>query len=411
MKKFIYFFPVVIMILFIVSCNTNTVTDNNVNDNPNLTVSEQKLVQSGNAFGLKIFREINNTEGNKNIFISPLSISMALGMTYNGANGTTLDGMHTTLEYGDLTLDEINQAYKNVIDLLYSLDPEVVMQLANSLWASQYLTFIPEFIQRNQDYFYAKVENVDFGDPATTDIINNWVNNATNEKIQRIFDEPLDPQTAMVLINAIYFKGTWTHRFDASLTHQDIFRIADGSQVSCIMMTTTDSLDYYENDLFQAVDLPYGNEDYNMTIFLPKTGKTVDDVINNISDQNLQLWIDSFEKTEVDLSMPKFKLEYEITLNDVLSSLGMSIAFTTAADFTNMYTPGDLFISLVKHKSFVEVNEEGTEAAAVTAVVIELTAILNQIMRVDHSFFFVIRENVTQSILFMGKIVQPTWSE
>jgi len=409
MKKLTNLILIALLTLAIVSCVNET--ENIETPEINLTLAEQELIESGNQFGLKLFKEINATDGDQNIFISPLSISMALGMTYNGANNETKDAMHSALEYSNLSVQEINESYKSIIDLLYSLDPQVAMKLANAIWANQNLTFIPEFIQANQDYFYAEVANVDFGDPATTDLINNWVNNSTDGKIDKILYEPLDPITAMVLANAIYFKGDWARQFDPELTYSAQFTNASGSQTNCMMMSTGDTLSYFENDLFQAVDLPYGNGDYSMSIFLPKQGKDVEDVIANLSSANYDSWINSFQTTQLELRMPKFKVEYEITLNDVLSSLGMGIAFTTQADFTNMHAPGGLFISLVKHKSFVEVNEEGTEAAAVTVVVIELSSIQGNYMTIDRPFFFVIRENKTQIILFMGKIVEPIWSD
>ncbi|MFQ5769298.1 MAG: serpin family protein, partial [bacterium] len=232
----------------------------------------------------------------------------------------------------------------------------------------------------------------------------------TNGKIEKIIDS-INPNIVMFLINAIYFKGTWTYEFDKELTQDDFFTLPNDTQKSCKMMVQTGEFSYLENDDFQAIDLPYGAGEFRMTIFLPKPTKSLDALIGELNEGNWSNWLSSFSKDSVTLQFPKFKLEYEITLNDVLKALGMGIAFTGQADFTRMYQPGGLFISYVKHKTFVEVNEEGTEAAAVTVVAIMDSAggPSNIIfMRVDRPFIFVIRERHSQTILFMGKIVEPS---
>lgn len=214
----------------------------------------------------------------------------------------------------------------------------------------------------------------------------------------------------MFLINAIYFNGTWKYEFDQDLTHDDFFTGPDGSQKACKMMVQTGEFSFLENDDFQAIDLPYGDGQFSMTIFLPKPAKSIDALSAEFNETNWNSWVHSFSKDSVTLDLPKFKLEYEIKLNDVLSALGMGVAFTPQADFTRMYRPGGLWIDYVKHKTFVEVDEEGTEAAAVTVVaIIKSSGGPGNIrfMRVDRPFIFVIRENHSQTILFMGKIVEP----
>ena len=375
-----------------------------------LTVAEKRLVQSDNKFGLKLFKEIIEEEGDKNVFISPLSVSMALGMTYNGAKGTTQEEMQTTLELSGLTIQEVNQSYKSLIELLTGLDPKVRFEIANSIWYRQEFSFEEEFIHLNKTYFNAQVRGLDFSDPSAPDIINGWIDEGTNGKIKEIVDE-IDPLAVMFLINAIYFKGSWTERFDESLTADDWFTLPDGSRKPCRMMMQTDDFGYFEDSDFQAVDLPYGDAGFSMTIFLPRPETDVDALIAQFNQENWDYWINSFSKRSVGLYFPKFTLEYELTLNDVLKALGMEIAFEPyQADFTGMYKgPESLYISEVKHKTFVEVNEEGTEAAAATSVEMVLTsAPLSVTMRVDRPFVFVIKENHSQTILFMGKIVEPT---
>lgn len=377
-----------------------------------LTVLEKRLVDSDNKFGLKLFQEIIKEEGDKNVFISPLSVSMALGMTLNGANGETREAMEQTLELAGMTTEEINHSYSSLIELLTHLDARVLFQIANSIWYRHEFTFEEEFINLNKTYFDAVVRALDFDDPNSVNIINAWVEENTNGKIKEIVDR-IDPEIVMFLINAIYFKGTWTYEFDKELTQDDFFNLPDGSQKSCKMMNLTGELHYFENEAFQAVDLPYGNELFSMTILLPKPQNDIDSLISEIDQENWDQWMNSLSKQTVDLSFPKFKLEYELLLNKILKTLGMAIAFDQyQADFTKMYTgPGNVYISKVKHKTFVQVDEEGTEAAAVTSVEVGLTSVEPSgiRMRVDHPFIFVIRENHSQTILFVGKIVEPIW--
>ncbi len=391
-----------------------TIAFYNCDNNPvspearDLTVAEKQLVESDNKFGFTLFNEIIKEEKDKNVFISPLSVSMALGMTLNGADGDTKAAMEQTLELAGLTTEEINQSYKSLIELLTQLDPKVIFQIANSIWYRQGYTFEDEFINRNKTYFNALVQDLDFNDPNSVDIINGWVNDNTNGKIEKIINN-IDPANVMFLINAIYFKGAWTYEFDKELTQDDWFTLQDGSRKSCKMMMQTSEFDYLENDDFQAIELPYGDGQFRMMVFLPKPAKNIDSLIADLSDQNWNSWLNSFSKDSVILQLPKFKLEYDITLNDILSALGMGVAFSGQADFTRMFKSGGLFISYVKHKTFVEVNEEGTEAAAITVVAMNDSAGGPEIkfIRVDRPFVFVIRENHSQTILFMGKIVEP----
>lgn len=404
MKASIY-----ILILFI------AVTFWACDDNPaapevrELTLLEKQLVESDNKFSLKLFRAVNETEQDNNLFISPLSVSMALGMTLNGANGETKQGMEETLEFAGMTTEEINQSYKSLIELLSRLDPKVIFQIANSIWYRQEYTFEREFMDVNQTYFDAVIQALDFDSPGSVDIINSWVKENTNGRIEEIVDE-IDPEIVMFLINAIYFKGTWTYEFDEELTQDDFFRLLDGTEKAIRMMHQKGEYPYFENDAFQAIDLPYGEAGFSMTILLPKENAAIDSLISEFNQENWQQWTASFAQETVELAFPKFNLEYEIALKDVLSALGMAVAFEPfQADFSRMYSgPGNLYISKVKHKTFVEVNEEGTEAAAVTSVEVGVTsAPLIISMRVDHPFVFVIRENHSGTILFIGKIVEP----
>lgn len=369
-----------------------------------LKPEEVKLTTANNHFGFKLFKEIILEDKDKNVFISPLSISMALGMTYNGAAGTTEEAMRNTLEYGDLTQQEINESYRYLSVMLANLDPMAKFQIANSIWYRLGHYVPPEFININRTYFDAEVSALDFGDPNAKDIINNWVNEKTNGKIKEIVTDSDMYAALMFLINAIYFKGTWKYEFDPDDTQDALFNLFDGTKKPCRMMYQENDFQYFRNEYFQAVDLPYGDSGFSMIVFLPLPDKNIDDLISELNQENWNLWVNSFSENTMELYLPKFKLEYDIELKKVLTSLGMGIAFTESADFSGL---GGGFIGKVLHKTFVDVNEEGTEAAAVTVVVIYDSASPANTMLVNRPFVFAIREESTGTILFMGKIVEP----
>jgi serine protease inhibitor len=373
-----------------------------------LTISEKRIAESGNEFGLKLFRELNTEEIGNNMFISPLSVSYALGMTLNGAAGETRAAMERTLGLQGMSIEEINASYKSLMHLLMTLDPKVIFEIANSIWYRDGFFVEQEFIDVNKEYFDALVRALNFADPASVEIINNWVSEKTHGLIDEVIEE-IDPMTIMFLINALYFKGTWLYEFDPDDTKPAPFYLGDGAQTEVRMMSQRSEFHYYAHDLFQAIDLPYGNEKFSMTIFLPNQGVHIDNLISQINEQTWSNWINGFPeaKSEVNLYLPKFTVEYEKSLLDVLISLGMGIAFSDAADFTGINRNGGLLISDVTHFTYVDVDEEGTEAAAVTVVEIRVTSGGTPTMRIDRPFFFVIRENQNDTILFMGKVMDP----
>lgn len=391
--------------LLLVQCEHNVVApDNRIFRE--LTSFEKQLVASDNRFGLRLFREVVEHKKGENVFISPLSVAMALGMTLNGASGETYEAMRNTLELAGLSQEEINQSYQSLIALLMQLDPRVEFQIANSIWHRQEMAFEQEFINLNKTYFNARVSGVDFDAPATLNLINAWVKDNTGGRIPQIIDN-IKPEHVMFLINAIYFKGTWTYRFDPTQTKDDWFTTADGAQKAVKMMHQKAGLHrFYSNQAFQAIDLPYGDAGFSMTILLPHRGVSLDSLIAAFSSEEWAGWMNGFANHELALAMPRFKLTFDITLNEILKKMGMAIAFTEAADFTAMYQPGGLLISEVKHKTFVEVNEEGTEAAAATSVGIGVVSAPPQ-FRIDRPFLFAIRDSHSHSILFIGKMEQP----
>ncbi|MCP4581736.1 MAG: serpin family protein [candidate division Zixibacteria bacterium] len=379
-----------------------------------LTAGETRIVDADNSFGFNIFREVVLNNPDSNIFISPLSIAMALGMTYNGAEGTTREAMDSVLQLNGMDIQEVNESYQSLINLLVNLDPEVTFQIANSIWYREDFPFSQDFIELNRTYFYAEVDALDFNDPNAAVIINDWVYDNTNGKIEEIVQPPIPHYIVMFLINAIYFNGNWTDPFDPEDTHDALFTLPDSSQSACQMMFQENDIQYYANDQFQAIDLPYGDGLYSMTVLLPRPAIDINALIAGLNQGNWIDYIDGLSGNTLYLFLPKFKLEYEDSLKDDLTALGMGIAFDIyQADFGGMLDPASgiergLFINEVRHKTFIRVDEVGTEAAAVTSVEIGFTSAPPAVY-INRPFLFMIRENHSGTILFMGKIIRPDW--
>ena len=373
-----------------------------------LSASEQQLISAGNDFAFSLFRQLGNATPGANVFVSPLSASLALGMTMNGAAGSTFDAMRTTLGFGAFGNDAINAGYHDLIGLLESLDPSTQLGIANSIWYRQGLAVNASFLNATRSAFDAQVQSVDFGNvPATLATVNGWVNTQTRGRIPSIL-ESVDPSDVMYLLNAIYFKGSWRLRFDSAQTQSAPFHAVDGVSRTVRLMHKQDTLLYLETPAFQAADLAYGNGAFRMTILLPTAGTNIDAFAASINRTDWNAWMQSFHSREIILELPRFTLAYERKLNDDLMAMGMGIAFDPQrADFSRIASvaPERLFISFVKQKAFVAVDEVGTEAAAVTVVGVALTSLpAIPTMRVDRPFVFAIRERLSGTILFMGKI-------
>ena len=371
---------------------------------------DPKLVSANTKFGFNLFSKLLIQDNNKNIFFSPSSIALALAMTYNGASGDTRSAMAKALELQGMNIQEINSSYAKLKASLENPDSQVTLNIANSLWADKNAILKPDFIQNNQDFYQAKVTNLDFTDTDAPSIINNWVKENTQGKIEKIV-EKIDRDRVLFLLNAIYFKGSWTKEFEPEQTAQLPFYLASGEEKQHPMMSQSGEYKYYETEQFQAVSLPYGeNGRVSFYVFLPKENSNLKSFHENLNAANWEKWISQFARRDGFVRLPRFKMDYEATLNNSLSALGMEEAFSDNANFSEM--GNNLKISEVKHKTFVEVNEEGTEAAATTSVGIQVTSakIPSQQpfqMIVNRPFFCAIRDNQTQSILFMGSIVEP----
>jgi serpin B len=371
---------------------------------------DRRLVTANTRFGFKLYSDLRNREPGKNTFVSPASVAMALAMTYNGAGAETKTAMARALEVDSVSLDELNRGFSALRAALASSDPKVKLEIANSLWGKQGVAFKPDFIDRNRRFFGAEVTNLDFGDPGAPGKINSWVKQKTHDKIDKIVDE-IDPMTVLYLINAIYFKGAWSDEFKKTETKDEPFK-AMGGDVRVPMMHQSDSYQHLDGKDFQAVSLPYGSGRVSMYVFLPSENSSLAEFQKSLTAENWDQWMTQFKKTPGDIGLPRFKLEFEATLNDTLKAMGMEIAFDPdRADFSGIADGDRIYISRVKHKSFCEVNEEGTEAAAVTSVEMRTTSAMRPQKRfrmiVDRPFFFAIRDNQTGSVLFMGSVVKP----
>jgi serpin B len=330
-------------------------------------------------------------------------------MVYNGAAGETQRAMAEALDLAGMSLDQLNRAGAELLRALESSDPQVRLAVANSLWGRQGLAFGQEFLRRCAEFYGAEVQTLDFGDSRALAKINGWVRQHTDGKIEKILDR-IDGATLLVLLNAIYFKGNWTRPFDRQRTEERSFHLLGGGQKQLPLMAQSGEYQYCEGPGFQAVSLPYGGERLSMYVFLPEQRDSLAGFVQKLNDASWSAWMQKFRKTEGTIALPCFKLEYEVTLNQALQALGMAAAFDPRrADFAGMGV-GKLKIDEVRHKTFVEVNEEGTEAAAVTAVTMMRASFMPKRtfrMVVDRPFFCAIRDHQTGAVLFMGAIVDP----
>lgn len=381
---------------------TPTYTTNDVNE---------RIVQANNKFGLMLYQELLKSEKrNGNKVISPLSIETALVMTYNGADAETKMAMEDVLRIKGLTLQDINMGNEVLKYVLEHADPSVVLSIANSLWAKEGKEFHKTFLDNNRTYYDAELTSLDLTAPGTPDQINKWVKEKTNGKIEKIVEGPIDPLTVLFLINAIYFKGEWARPFQENATSDGEFVIPDGSTIQVPMMSQSGEFEYKAGEGYQAVRMPYGKGTIRMVIYLPTIespglGKMMSVLLSD-PDQLTK----GFHLEDGQLRMPRFKSEYSVSLNDALKALGMEVAFDSErANFGNMASiPPNLYISNVQHKTFIEVNEQGTKAAAVTSVEVRAESATQPFtMDVNRPFFFTIEEGSTGTMLFMGCMENP----
>jgi serpin B len=375
-----------------------------------LTQDQVALIESGNAFAFDIFSKVMKSAGeNENIMISPLSISYALSMTVNGANGDTRDAMLEALRLKGISVDAINRSYKDLTKALLSVDKRVLMSIANSVWIENDFTAKKNFTDILTDYYNADAESFDINDASAPDKINAWIEDNTNGLIKKMI-EKLNDNTVMLLINAIYFKGKWKSQFDESKTIQMPFYKSAGNQINVPMMKQKTDFSVYEGNGFVLAEFPYGQGNFVMDVILPNEQGGLNNTIESVSDESFTTWLNQMSERETDVSFPRFKYGFKKTLKEVLTDMGMGIAFTDGADLSNITDQYDLLINEVTHQTFIETNEEGTEAAAATVVDIGVTSMppAALVFKMDHPFIYIIREITTNSIIFMGKVADPS---
>ena len=414
MRRVLRPFLVVAAASLTVSCGESSLVAPRITQLPRaLTAGERQVVSANNRFAFAFFGALAARAGpDSNLFVSPVGVAMALGMTVNGAAGATRDSMLRALELTGLSMAEVNAGYRGAIDLLRGLDRAVEFTLANSIWARAGYTFGEAFLGDARTHFDAEVRTLDFAAPTAARTINDWVNAQTRGKIPEIVDDPIPADVIMYLINAIYFKGSWTQQFDRALTRNAPFNLRAGGTVSVPAMTHRDPAParYLFGPNATVLDLPYGGRAWSMTIVLPRTAADIDALVAGLTQERWDAWMAALDTGGVLVTMPKFTLRYDRELRDVLSSLGMGIAFDPdRADLTRLLPASGAYISKVKHRTFVDVYEEGTEAAAVTSVeVFRDSGGGPSHIVVDRPFLVAIRERLTGTVLFLGRVMNPT---
>jgi len=379
-------------------------------DSGNIVMTQKSLslVKAGNAFTFNLFSKIPDCQGH-NVMVSPLSISLALSMTLNGAVGNTNRNMISALGLYGLSVDEINRIYFDLVSVLKKADPRVKMGIVNSIWIKKEYPVLESFITANQKYYDARVQSLDFNQDALA-TINDWVSDKTKGKIPSIVNQ-ISADEIMFLINAIYFKGKWQVQFDKSNTEDGPFTLSTGVSATVPLMMIKEHFGYSEQSGYRALKMPYGNGKFEMILLLPDDGKSADQLIQQLDPSvwdNLKTALASDRK--VDVWLPRFKFSWDSELKDILSSLGMAVAFSkTEANFSKINASDQLYISKVKHKSFIEVNEEGAEAAAATSVAIGVMSMGpgGPRFHATRPFLFFITEEDTGAILFAGKVENP----
>lgn len=398
--------------LLLAACGTNRSTPSS-QPTTNIEFKEDDYVKvsvAQNKLGFDLLKKIE-ADDKGNTFVSPTSLFLALSMVLNGAEGQTKDEIKKALHLDDISVEELNKANASLVSLL-TKHKQIELDIANSLWLNEKYHFLPSYQETMKSYYGAQTKEINVSDSKAAEQINEWVKKATRNKIDRIVEAPLDDRLVLLLANAIYFHGDWMYAFDEKETSEGPFTLVDGNQTQVPFMTLQKELNYMENELFQAVSLPYGDGELVMNIVLPKEGQTVETMLEKLTHEQWQTWNTNFYPMEGMVRLPKFQMEYETNLNETLQQLGMEKAFGESAEFPSIVseeTP--IFISEVKQKTYIDVNEKGTEAAAVTSIQMKMTAApLDEpfVMEVNRPFMITITDQASGIHLFMGTIHHPT---
>lgn len=391
-----------------VSCDKENVKAKREPKQLQMTEKSAAIIQQSNAFGIGLFKKIAEDESG-NLMFSPLSASTALTMLLNGCNGDTWTQINTMLGYEGMTQDEVNQAYISLINQLLTVDPQVQLAIANAVFYNQGFVVKEPFLNTMQTGFASEIAALDFSQPSALETINGWASDNTNGKIPKVLEE-ISGDARMFLMNALYFKGSWTGQFEADQTTDQDFYLEDGSTTQVKMMNGDIQSATFGANNFAALELTYGQANFSMVIMLPN--QTLSDFIAGFTEDNwleMTTWFDQNQGiVERPVSMPKFKFSFEKQLNDQLSALGMVNAFVPGLADLSGISDADIYVDFVKQNTFIDVNEEGTEAAAVTTIGIVETSMPAGFV-VNRPFAFAIRERTTNTILFIGKVENPEY--
>ena len=409
MKK--YSFLILALAAVLCACNNN---GNEVKEPVVLRLNQQQqqMLQVTNDFSFDLLREVKAKENKANIVLSPLSASFALGMVMNGADGNTLKEMQTALGFNEeYAIEDINEYYRKLISNLPYLDKTNTLKIANSIWAQNGFPFYDSFIKTNKEWFSSKVENVDFTNKKTADKINRWAADNTNNLIKEVVSADEIADAVMVLANALYFKGIWKEKFNKDNTRPFDFTTARGNTIQTPMMQQTHSFKYAETEEGQLLEMDYKEEKYTMDILLPAKEQSLDKLTASMTSEKWQEWMEKMQYCQVRVRLPKLETRYEVELKEALKATGIVDAFTPAADFSKM-SEQDLFINRVKQLCYLKIDEEGTEAAAVTVVGMKNSAVEYEEPKiydffVDRPYLMVIREKNYGTILFTAAIGDP----
>ena len=402
MKRFIILAVSTAFVLSSFSCGK--IDKNSDNDNPykplKLSTKSIQFVESGNKFSFEFIDKVN-AESDKDYIVSPLSLQMALGMLLNGAQGNTADEIITMLGYGKDEIEEVNKYFLYLLTQLPKMDKKTSLSLADAVFVSKEFPLLDTYKAQVSQSYLAEIENLDFSKKEKAiEIINGWCDKNTNGMIREVIKD-INPYDIAFILNALYFKGQWSNKFNAEKTSDKDFVTESGVKKKLPMMKLLKAFEYFENDIFKAVRLPYGNNSFAMTVFLPVKGHKTSDVTAFLKNGGECV----FNKQNVDLWLPKFETKFEIGLNELLKSMGMRAAFSLGAADFGAFSSKASCVSFVKQNAVIKVDEEGSEAAAVTSIGMANSPgpSFDLVFHADHTFLYSITEIGTGVILFAGR--------
>ncbi|MDY0347646.1 MAG: serpin family protein [Tenuifilaceae bacterium] len=408
MKKRVLFVTLVVGVALF-SCKKHNISPNLTPKEITLTAKSTQVITTSNAFGIDLFTKTAE-KGSENLMLSPLSASTALTMLLNGCGGSTYTQLKATLNYpDDMTISEVNEAYKGLVSQLLSADPKVKIALANAIFYRNGFEVKTPFLSAMDKEFKAHIQGLDFSSPSALTTINGWASSNTFGKVPKVLNE-ISGDAVMFLMNALYFKGNWSYQFDKSLTHDSPFYFDNGTSANVKTMQGEVGARFAYGDNYKAIELPYGQTNFTMVVIVPD--ETLASFYNGFTNETWEFITSSLdgypEFGTAEVYMPKFKFSYEKVLNDQLKSMGMVDAFEPSLADLSGISDASIYVSFVKQNTFVEVNEEGTEAAAVTTIGILETSLPQQmVFRVDKPFVFAIRERTTNTLMFIGQVIDP----